>query len=69
MKEIKSILDPKNILNPGKTVESRIPDFLLSFIFMLMKHATPLFGFLTKSINRLPDSFVNNAAKCLKGKK
>lgn len=69
MKDIKRILDTKNILNPGKTVESRIPDFFLSFIFMLMKHATSLFVFLTKSINRLPDSFVNNATKCLKGRK
>lgn len=69
MKEIKMILDSKNILNPGKTVESPIPDFFLSFIFSLMKHATPLFAFLAKSVNRLPDSFVNNASKFLKGRK
>jgi FAD/FMN-containing dehydrogenase len=69
MKEIKRILDPKNILNPAKTVESRIPDFLLSFIFKLMKHATPLFFFLTKGMNYLPDGFVNSASKLLKGSK
>ena len=69
MKEIKRILDPKNILNPGKTVENRIPNFLLFFIFKMMKHLTPLFVFLTKSINYFPDIFVNNASKFLKGNK
>ncbi|MFH2046417.1 MAG: FAD-binding oxidoreductase [Pseudomonadota bacterium] len=69
MKEIKRILDQKNILNPGKTVESRIPDIFLSLVFTLMKHATPLFAFLAKSANRLPDSFINNSLKLLKGRK
>lgn len=69
MKEIKSNLDKKNILNPGKTVESRIPDIFLSVVFTLMKHATPLFAFLAKSANRLPDSFINNSLKFLKGRK
>jgi FAD/FMN-containing dehydrogenase len=66
MKKIKRILDPKSILNPGKTVENRIPNFLLSPIFKMMKHATPLFVLLIKSINYLPNGFVNNALKLLK---
>ncbi len=69
MKEIKRILDPKSILNPGKTVENRIPDFLLSPVFKMMKYATPLFVLLTKSINYLPDSFVNMTLKLLKAGK
>jgi len=67
MKEIKRMLDPKNILNPGKTVESRIPDFLLFFVFKLMKYATPLFIFLTKNINQIPDRFIKISLKLLRG--
>jgi len=69
MKQIKRELDPKNILNPYKTVENRIPSFILLFIFKLMKHATPLFVLLMKCINGLSDSFVNNTSKLLKSRK
>ena len=67
MKEIKRFLDPKSILNPGKTVESRIPDFLLSFIFKLMKHTTPFFVLLTKSISQIPNRFIKSSMNLLKG--
>ena len=66
MKEIKRILDPKNIMNPAKTVESTIPDFLLTCFSKLMRHTTPLFVFFTKGINHLPDGFVNSAWKFLR---
>jgi FAD/FMN-containing dehydrogenase len=69
MKRIKQILDPKNILNPSKTVENRVPNFLLPFVFKMMKHAAPLFGPLMTCINSLPDSFVNRASNLLKSRK
>jgi len=69
MKRIKQVLDPKKILNPSKTVENRVPNFILPVVFKMMKHATPIFVPLMTCINSLPDNFVNKASKLLKSRK
>ncbi len=38
MQEIKRKLDPKGILNPAKTVQMRVPPFIINFMFKIMKY-------------------------------
>jgi FAD/FMN-containing dehydrogenase len=69
MREIKRELDPKNILNPYKTVESRIPSVILIFMFKLMKLAPSFFVILARLTKYLPAVFLKTVIKLLQGRK
>ncbi|MGQ9629287.1 MAG: FAD-binding oxidoreductase [bacterium] len=68
MRRIKRQLDPRNILNPSKTVQVRIPPFIVNASMAMMEMAPGLVNFGLSVINYLPIRLIRLALRMMGGK-
>ncbi len=68
MREIKRELDPKNVLNPSKTTEVRVPGFLVDISMFMMRHFPRLVGLGLAITGKMPRSLVRAGLRVVGGR-
>jgi len=68
MRELKRYLDPKNILNPSKTTEVRVPGFLVDISMFKMRHFPRLVGLGLRIAGKMPRALVRAGLRLIGGK-